>query len=75
MSMNVASELRDRLDTFDEYLSTLGNKKKETSCSVIIYQIFSSFKVNRIQIINNQVKMAVFVRYLFHAMIENIIWI
>ncbi len=29
MSMNVASELRDRLDTFDEYLRTLGNAKSK----------------------------------------------
>jgi hypothetical protein len=29
MSMNVASELRDCLNTFDEYIRTLGNKNKE----------------------------------------------
>ncbi len=27
MSMNVASELRDHLDTFDEHIRTLGNEK------------------------------------------------
>jgi len=28
MSMNVASELRDHLDTFDEHIRTLGIKKE-----------------------------------------------
>jgi hypothetical protein len=28
MSMNVASELRDHLDTFDEHIRTLGTKKQ-----------------------------------------------
>ncbi len=39
MSMNVASELRDRLDTFDEYLRTLGNAKSK-ALFFFIYQIF-----------------------------------
>jgi len=28
MSMNVASELRDHLDTFDEHIRTLGNEQR-----------------------------------------------
>jgi hypothetical protein len=28
MSMNVASELRDHLNTFDEHIRTLGNEKR-----------------------------------------------
>ena len=28
MSMNVASELRDHLNTFDEHIRTLGNEQK-----------------------------------------------
>ena len=39
--MNVAGELRDHLQTFDEYLRTLGRKEKENFFEKIV-----SFQVN-----------------------------
>lgn len=66
MSMSAASELRDRLQTFDEQIHVLGR----ISIGMIFVFIIDSFQVN-----NRSIMMNNFDQLLYHVMIVNIIWI
>lgn len=56
MSMNVASELRDHLQTFDEHLRTLGKKK------FFSFEFYFSSPVGDQPLDNNQLRSAVISR-------------
>ena len=69
MSMNIASELRDHLQTFDAYIRTLGYTKRFGFFSKNFFFLFAIFKMN------NPVIMINFDQLLYYVMIENIILI